>query len=137
MGFFVWKSQRIHDKNIHLYVGYSEKGIGNIPNAVLRSLINHKDLGIHSEMFSDGVIDLIEAGCITNSHKKILPGQIVGSFCLGSRRLYDFLDNNPFIGKIAFHTSTIYSFNYDYIYLFYSIMGYFFLDFTNPVHSNF
>ena len=104
MGFFVWKSQRIHDKNIHLYVGYSEKGIGNIPNAVLRSLINHKDLGIHSEMFSDGVIDLIEAGCITNSHKKILPGQIVGSFCLGSRRLYDFLDNNPFIGKIAFHT---------------------------------
>jgi acyl-CoA hydrolase len=49
-------------------------------------------------MFSDGVVDLVEAGCITNSQKKILPGKIVGSFCLGSRRLYDFLDNNPFIG---------------------------------------
>lgn len=51
-------------------------------------------------MFSDGVVDLVEAGCITNSQKKILPGKIVGSFCLGSRRLYDFLDNNPFVGNI-------------------------------------
>jgi len=59
--------------------------------------MNHKDLGIHSEMFSDGVVDLVEAGCVTNSRKRILPGQIVGSFCLGSRRLYDFIDNNPFI----------------------------------------
>ena len=49
-------------------------------------------------MFSDGVVDLVEAGCITNGQKKILPGKIVGSFCLGSRRLYDFLDNNPFVG---------------------------------------
>ena len=82
-------------------VGYYGKGIGNIPDAVLSSLMNHKDLGIHSEMFSDGVVDLVEAGCVTNSRKRILPGQIVGSFCLGSRRLYDFIDNNPFIGRIA------------------------------------
>ncbi|XP_046441896.1 4-hydroxybutyrate coenzyme A transferase-like [Daphnia pulex] len=74
-----------------------QMGIGNIPDAVLSSLKSHTDLGIHSEMFSDGVVDLVEAGCITNSQKKILPGKIVGSFCLGSRRLYDFLDNNPFI----------------------------------------
>ena len=74
------------------------EGIGSIPDAVLFSLKNHKDLGIHSEMFSDGVVDLVEAGCITNSQKKILPGKIVGSFCLGTRRLYDFLNNNPFVG---------------------------------------
>lgn len=74
-------------------------GIGNIPDAVLASLKNHKDLGIHSEMFSDGVVDLAEAGCITNSQKRIMPGKIVGSFCLGSKRLYDFLDNNPFVGN--------------------------------------
>ena len=81
-----------------LYMFSLHAGIGNIPDAVLSSLKSHKDLGIHSEMFSDGVVDLVEAGCITNSQKKILPGKIVGSFCLGSRRLYDFLDNNPFIG---------------------------------------
>lgn len=74
------------------------KGIGSIPDAVLSSLKSHRDLGIHSEMFSDGVVDLAEAGCITNSQKRIMPGKIVGSFCLGSRRLYDFLDNNPFVG---------------------------------------
>ncbi|XP_065560156.1 4-hydroxybutyrate coenzyme A transferase-like isoform X2 [Artemia franciscana] len=72
-------------------------GIGNIPDSVLAALKDHKDLGIHSEMFSDGVVDLVEAGCVTNHHKKVLPGKIVGSFCIGSKKLYDFLDNKPFV----------------------------------------
>lgn len=74
-------------------------GIGNIPDAVLASLKGHKDLGIHSEMFSDGVVDLVEAGCITNTHKKYHPGKIVGSFIVGTRRLFDFVDNNPFVSE--------------------------------------
>ena len=64
---------------------------------MLAALKDHKDLGIHSEMFSDGVVDLVEAGCVTNHHKKVLPGKIVGSFCIGSKKLYDFLDNKPFV----------------------------------------
>lgn len=74
-------------------------GIGNIPDAVLASLGNHKDLGIHSEMFSDGVVDLVEAGCVTNTHKTFHPGKIVASFIVGTRRLFNFVDNNPFVGK--------------------------------------
>ncbi|XP_071536107.1 succinyl-CoA:acetate/propanoyl-CoA:succinate CoA transferase isoform X2 [Panulirus ornatus] len=74
-----------------------QMGIGNIPDAVLASLKGHKDLGIHSEMFSDGVVDLVEAGCITNTHKNYHPGKIVGSFIVGTRRLFDFVDNNPFV----------------------------------------
>ncbi|XP_042239609.1 4-hydroxybutyrate coenzyme A transferase-like [Homarus americanus] len=74
-----------------------QMGIGNIPDAVLASLRGHKDLGIHSEMFSDGVVDLVEAGCITNTHKKYHPGKIVGSFLVGTRKLFDFVDNNPFV----------------------------------------
>lgn len=74
-----------------------QMGIGNIPDAVLASLKGHKDLGIHSEMFSDGVVDLVEAGCVTNTHKFYHPGKIVGSFLVGSRRLFDFVDNNPFV----------------------------------------
>jgi len=71
-----------------------QMGIGGIPNAVLKCITNHKDLGIHTEMFSDGVIDLVERGIITNKHKKIHPGAIVSSFAIGSKKLYDFLDNN-------------------------------------------
>lgn len=71
-----------------------QMGIGGIPNAVLRCLTNHKDLGIHTEMFSDGVIDLVEKGVINNKLKKIHPGAIVSSFVIGSKRLYDFVDNN-------------------------------------------
>lgn len=74
-----------------------QMGIGSIPDAVLASLRNHKDLGVHSEMFSDGVVELVEIGCITNHHKKICPGKIVGSFTIGSRRLFDFMHDNPFI----------------------------------------
>ncbi|UYV79294.1 hypothetical protein LAZ67_17001976 [Cordylochernes scorpioides] len=74
-----------------------QMGIGSIPDAVLSALMNHKDLGIHSEMFSDGVIDLVENGCVTNARKRIQPGKIVGSFSIGSKRFYDFMHNNPFV----------------------------------------
>ncbi|KAG0715608.1 4-hydroxybutyrate coenzyme A transferase [Chionoecetes opilio] len=74
-----------------------QMGIGNIPDAVLDSLKGHRDLGIHSEMFSDGVVELVEAGCVTNTHKAFHPGKIVGSFLVGTRRLFDFVDNNPFV----------------------------------------
>lgn len=70
-------------------------GIGSIPDAVLRSLHHHKDLGVHTEMFSDGLVDLIEKGVVNNRYKKIHPGKTVTAFALGSRRLYDFVDDNP------------------------------------------
>uniref|UniRef100_A0A1E1XBC7 Putative acetyl-coa hydrolase n=1 Tax=Amblyomma aureolatum TaxID=187763 RepID=A0A1E1XBC7_9ACAR len=69
-------------------------GIGSIPDAVLSCLKGHKDLGIHSEMFSDGVVDLVEEGCITNNKKFIEKGKIVGSFCIGTQRLFDFMNCN-------------------------------------------
>lgn len=70
-------------------------GIGAIPNAVLANLKDKRHLGIHSEMFADGIIDLIEKGVITNDVKTVLPGKIAVSFIMGTRRLYDFVDNNP------------------------------------------
>ncbi|KAG7200876.1 hypothetical protein KM043_003239 [Ampulex compressa] len=76
-------------------------GIGSIPDAVLSLLGNHKDLGVHSEMFSDGVVDLVHKGCITNNQKIMHRGRIVGSFCVGSQKLYDFMDNNPFIEMLV------------------------------------
>jgi len=72
-------------------------GIGAIPDAVLHFLTEHRDLGIHTEMFSDGIIPLIEKGVVTNSRKTLHAGKIVASFVLGSRKLYDFIDNNPMI----------------------------------------
>lgn len=72
-----------------------QMGIGTIPDSVLRNLTNHKNLGIHTEMFSDGVIPLIENGTINNSKKKIVNGYCVTSFLLGTRKLYDFVDDNP------------------------------------------
>jgi acyl-CoA hydrolase len=72
-----------------------QMGIGSIPDAVLASLNNHKELGVHTEMFSDGIIPLIEKGVITNQHKKKYRGKTVTSFLLGSRKLYDFVDDNP------------------------------------------
>jgi len=72
-------------------------GIGSIPDAVLHFLTEHRDLGIHTEMFSDGIIPLIEKGVVTNSRKTIHAGKIVASFVLGSNKLYDFIDNNPMI----------------------------------------
>lgn len=70
-------------------------GIGAIPDAVLAVLENKRDLGIHTEMFSDGVMRLVEMGVITGRRKSLRPGKIVTTFCMGSRALYDFVDNNP------------------------------------------
>lgn len=70
-------------------------GIGAIPDAVLRCLHNHKDLGLHTEMCSDGIIDLFEKDIINNKYKKIHPNKAVVGFALGSRKLYDYVDDNP------------------------------------------
>ena len=70
-------------------------GIGNIPDQVLKNLTGHKDLGLHTEMLSDGVIPLIESGVINNRRKKLNPGFSVTSFINGTRRLFDFVDDNP------------------------------------------
>ena len=74
-----------------------QMGIGGVPDAVLRCLNNRKDLGVHTEMFSDGIIGLVEKGVINNRKKTLHNGKIVASFCMGSQRLYDFVDNNPLI----------------------------------------
>ena len=72
-----------------------QMGIGAIPNAVLCSLTNHKDLGIHTEMFSDGLITLVESGVVNGTKKLKHPGKIVAGFAMGTRKLYDFIDDNP------------------------------------------
>lgn len=72
-----------------------QMGIGGIPDAVLFHLQGKKDLGVHTEMFSDGVIELVRQGIINNERKTLHPGKMVASFVLGSRTLYDFIDNNP------------------------------------------
>ena len=74
-----------------------QMGIGAIPDAVLRRLVDKHDLGIHTEMFSDGVVDLVEAGAITNRRKHVHPGRIVTSFVIGTERLYRFVHDNPFV----------------------------------------
>ena len=77
-----------------------QMGIGAIPDAVLASLSNHKDLGIHTEMFSDGAIDLIEAGVINGRRKRTHPGKVVATFVMGTRRVYDFIDDNPQVAML-------------------------------------
>ena len=77
-----------------------QMGIGGIPNAVLAQLGNHKNLGVHTEMFSDGLIPLVEKGVITNSEKKVWKDHIVASFVMGTTKTYDFLDNNPRIAML-------------------------------------
>lgn len=74
-----------------------QMGIGSIPDAVLSCLGNHKNLGVHTEMFSDGVIPLVESGVINNSQKTVHPGTLVSGFLIGSRKLYDFVDDNPMV----------------------------------------
>ena len=74
-----------------------QMGIGAIPDAVLKHLYDKKDLGIHTELFSDGVIDLVEAGVITNAKKTLHPGKIIAGFILGTKRFYDWVHNNPLI----------------------------------------
>jgi len=72
-----------------------QMGIGSIPDAVLAALGNHKNLGVHTEMFSDGLIPLLESGIVNNSNKRIHPNRTVSSFLVGTRKLYDFVDDNP------------------------------------------
>jgi acetyl-CoA hydrolase len=74
-----------------------QTGIGAIPDTVLKYLYHKKDLGVHSELFSDGVIDLVEAGVLTNARKSIHTGKIVAGFMLGTQRLYEWVDDNPMI----------------------------------------
>lgn len=74
-----------------------QMGIGNIPNAVLHNLTNHKRLGIHTEMFSDGILPLVEKGVITGEEKELKTNKIVTCFAVGSQKLYDFIDDNPII----------------------------------------
>lgn len=74
-------------------------GVGDIPNAVLGALTGHKDLGIHSEIISDGMVDLVEDGTITNKYKIKHKGRIVSTMALGTKKLYDFVHNNPFLGN--------------------------------------
>jgi len=72
-----------------------QMGIGGIPDAVLRQLTGHRNLGIHTELFSDGVMDMIEQGIITNARKSIHPGKVVAGFVLGSKKLFKYINNNP------------------------------------------
>jgi acyl-CoA hydrolase len=72
-----------------------QAGIGSIPNALLAALRGHRDLGVHTELLSDGLIELVEKGVVTGTHKRLAPGKVVGTFALGTERLYDFLDENP------------------------------------------
>ena len=72
-----------------------QMGIGAIPDSVMKYLYDKKDLGIHTEMFSDGIIDLVEAGVINGEKKTLHPGKIIAGFVLGTKRVYNFIDNNP------------------------------------------
>ncbi len=85
-----------------------QMGIGGIPNAVLAELGNHKNLGVHSEMFSDGLLPLVENGVVNGSEKQIDKGKIVASFLMGSQKLYDFIDDNPMVAMMdVAHTNGI------------------------------
>jgi acyl-CoA hydrolase len=75
-------------------------GIGTIPDATLASLAGHHRLGIHTEMLSEGVVDLVEKGVVTGELKRVHPGKIVAGFALGTRRLYDFMDDNPLVSML-------------------------------------
>lgn len=77
-----------------------QMGIGAIPDAVLASLTSHKDLGVHTEMFSDGLIPLLEAGIVNGTKKVKHPGKVVSSFIMGTRKLYDFVHNNPSVAML-------------------------------------
>jgi len=74
-----------------------QMGIGGIPNVVLNNLTHHKRLGIHTEMFSDGILPLIEKGVITGEEKVVKPGKLVTCFAVGSQKLYDFINDNPIV----------------------------------------
>jgi len=77
-----------------------QMGIGAIPDGVLAALGGHKNLGIHTEMFSDGALDLIESGVINGLNKRSHPGKVVATFVMGTRRMYDFIDDNPQVAML-------------------------------------
>ncbi len=77
-----------------------QMGIGAIPNAVLSMLGNHKDLGVHSEMFADGILPLVDKGVVNGKNKSIDKGKMVATFLMGSKNLYDFIDNNPGVAML-------------------------------------
>jgi acyl-CoA hydrolase len=77
-----------------------QMGIGAIPEAVLAGLRGHRDLGVHTEMFTDSVLDLVEAGVVTGMHKRVHPGRLVASFVIGTTRVYEFLDDNPQVAML-------------------------------------
>lgn len=77
-----------------------QMGIGGIPNAALKFLTNHKDLGVHTEMCSDGIVDLVEKGVINGMNKVTEPGKIVSGFAFGTRKIYDFIDDNPIVNMM-------------------------------------
>lgn len=77
-----------------------QMGIGAIPNAVLAQLGNHKNLGIHTEMFADGVLPLVESGVINGANKKLDRGKMVSTFLMGSQKVYDFINNNPMVAMM-------------------------------------
>ncbi|MTI70722.1 MAG: acetyl-CoA hydrolase/transferase family protein [Firmicutes bacterium] len=92
------QKDRIIGKNIAKLVedgSTIQLGIGGIPNAVTRELMDKKDLGIHTEMMTDGMVDLYNAGVITGKKKTLMPGKMVATFALGTNKLYDFIDDNP------------------------------------------
>ncbi len=89
--------------NGRIILSLVQMGIGAIPDSVLKCLENHKDLSIASEMISDGVMALLEKGIVTNRYKKFHPGKTTCTFILGTKKLYDFVDDNPNI--LAFDVS--------------------------------
>ena len=85
-----------------------QMGIGGIPNAVLAQLGNHKDLGVHTEMFSDGILPLVEKGIVTGKCKTLDKGKMVASFLMGTKALYDFVDDNPMVAMMDVgHTNSV------------------------------
>jgi acetyl-CoA hydrolase len=92
-------AERIADHVASLIPDYAtlQTGIGAIPDAVLKRLTGHKDLGIHTELFADGVIDLVQRGVITGEKKSLHPGKMVAGFLLGTQKLYDFVNDNPVV----------------------------------------
>lgn len=85
-----------------------QMGIGGIPNAVLAQLGNHKDLGVHTEMFAEGILPLVEKGVVTGKHKSIDRGKMVASFLMGTKELYDFVDDNPRVAMMdVAHTNGV------------------------------
>ena len=79
-------------------------GIGGVPGAVLAGLRDHRDLGIHTELLSDPIVDLVEAGVVTGTYKNLRPNKVVATFCLGTRRLYDWLDGNAAVDLLPVDT---------------------------------